>query len=241
MTATRLGPLVAALALSAVFLATGTARADVTRGFAVGVDSCQGAGVTQFCTPVPLVALPTDSMLLAEFVASTTHCSNIVAHLLVDGVERYQSVSLAPGQSTGGVDFGPVAAGVHKVAVQAEGVIGGCNSGSLASWRGTLTLTVSGVAGVDAAIAAPGVSVSVSTFVGGAPPTPAAVGASYTRPVSALGLTTLSAATYIPPNPVLPIVPIGSVAFVDLLFLGGDDESDHPAESGHPTESGHSW
>src|SRR5262249_37635616 len=152
-----------------------------------------------------------------------THCSDMVAHLLVDGVEQFASGVLAPGQGTGVHDFGPVAAGVHQVGVQAEGVLGGCNPGSLAIWSGTLSVTVSGVTEADAAVAAPGDSVSVSTVVGGSP-APAAVEASYTRPLDALGLATLSAATY-PTDPAIPIPTdpsIGSVAFVDLLLLGAE-------------------
>src|SRR5262249_37847235 len=207
------------LALSGASLAPGAAAADLTRSFAVGVNGCDDAFTSQLCTPVPTVALPTDGVLQVEFDASTTHCSDMVAHLLVDGVEQFASGVLAPGQGTGVQDFGPVSAGVHQVGVQAEGVFGGCNPGSLAIWSGTLSVTISGVSEADAAVAAPGDSVSVSTVVGGSP-APAAVEASYTRPLGALGLATLSAATYpgdpvIPPNPV-----IGSAAFVTLLLLG---------------------
>ena len=203
-----------------LFLMSGVAFADVTGSFAVGVNPCSGA--TQLCTPIPTVALPTDGVLKAQFVASTLHCSPIIAHLKVDGTERYVSGILAPGQATLVQDLGPVAAGVHDVSVQAEGVSGGCNGGYLASWSGTLTLTVSGVTDVDAEIAAPGDSVSVSTVVGGSP-APAGVAADYTRPVSAVGFATLSVATYIPPNPIIPPNPvIGSAAFVDLLLIGGN-------------------
>src|SRR5262245_39413018 len=213
----------AAPALATAVLANGAAAADLTRSFAVGVNGCDDAFTSQLCTPVPTVALPTDGVLQVEFDASTSHCSDMVAHLLVDGVEQFASGALAPGQGTGVQDFGPVAAGVHQVGVQAEGVLGGCNPGSLAIWSGTLSVTISGVTEADAAVAAPGDSVSVSTVVGGAP-APAAVEASYTRPLDALGLATLSTVTF-PTDPILPvdpILPIGSVAFVDLLLLGAD-------------------
>src|SRR5215475_882367 len=167
----------AALAFAGAVLPTGPAAADLTRSFAVGVNGCDDAFTSQLCTPVPTVALPTDGVLQVAFDASTTHCSDMVAHLLVDGVEQFTSGVLAPGQGTGVLDFGPVAAGVHAVGVQAEGVLGGCNPGSLAIWEGTLSLTVSGVSEADAAVAAPGESVSVSTVVGGSP-FPAAVEAS---------------------------------------------------------------
>jgi hypothetical protein len=167
----RLGALLVALLLAggASFLATGAA-ADVTGSYVVGVDPCDGA--TQLCTPVPTVALPTAGVLRAEFQASTLHCSTIVAHLLVDGLEKFTSGALVPGAGTGVQDFGVVPAGVHTVGVQAEGLPGGCNGGALVSWSGTLSLTISGATAADAAIAAPGETVNVSTVVGVPPPRP---------------------------------------------------------------------
>jgi hypothetical protein len=196
------------------------AAADFTGSFTVGVNGCADSATEQLCTPVPAVALPTDRVLKVAFDAASTHCSSIIAHILVDGVERFASAPLAPGEGTGLRDFGPVAAGVHQVAVQAEGVAGGCNSGSLAIWSGALSLTVSGLTDADAAVVAPGQSAAVSTMVGGSP-APAAVEAFYTRALDAFGFASLSVATY-PPGPVLPgdpALPVGSVAFLDLLLL----------------------
>ena len=215
------------------------AAADLTRSFAVGVNACDNA--VQLCTPIPTVALPTQGVLRVEFDASPTHCSSMIAHLLVNGVEQFASGALAPGEGTGEQDFGAIAAGVHQVGVQAEGVPGGCNPGSLAIWSGTLSLTVSGVTEADAAIAAPGDSVSISTVVG-ASPAPAAVEASYTRPFNAVGLATLSGATYLPGDPYIPgeaMLPIGSFAFVNLLLLGGgvDDELQARFIPGEPYSS----
>lgn len=224
LTPSRLRPLMlVAFALSGALSATGAAADDLTRSFDVGVGACDAAGFAQLCTPVPSVALPTDGVFRVAFDASINHCSAIIAHVLVDGVERFASGALPPGQSTGLLDFGPIAAGVHAVGVQAEGVTGGCNTGSLGSWEGTLSLTVSGITDADAAIAAPGGSVAISTAIAGSP-APAAVEATYTRPLDALGLATLAGATYIPGNPIIPgnpVLPAGSVAFVDLLLIGG--------------------
>src|SRR5258706_2125917 len=101
----------AALALSSTLSAAGATAADLTRSFAVGVDGCDAAQFTQFCTPVPTVALPTDGVLMVAFSASNNHCSAIIAHLLVDGVERFASGALQPGHGTAVKDFGPIAAG----------------------------------------------------------------------------------------------------------------------------------
>jgi len=199
----------------------------LTFSFAVHVDDCVAGATPQLCTPIPTVPLPTDGVLKVEFESANGQCSNVIAHLLVDGVERFVSGALPPGEGTGMQDLGPVAVGGHAVGVQAEGVVGGCNAGSLASWGGTLMLTVTGITATDGAIAAPGEAVHVSTVVN-ASPAPAAIDASYTRPADATGLATLVAATYYPPDPITPpdpIIPpnpiIGSVGFVDLRLVGG--------------------
>ena len=133
----RLRPLlVAAFAFSGALSAIDATAADLTRSFDVGVGACDAAANAQLCTPVPTIALPTDGVFRVAFNASSNHCSAIIAHVLVDGVEQFASGALAPGQGTGALDFGPIAPGVHSVGVQAEGVPGGCNAGSLASWEG---------------------------------------------------------------------------------------------------------
>jgi hypothetical protein len=167
------------------------------------------------------VAVPTEGALQVAFVASPDHCSDIIAHLLVDGVERSRSAPLAPGASTGVLDLGPVSPGTHQVGVQAEGILGGCNTGHLAAWSGTLSVGVSGLTAADTALVAAGDTATVSTVVSGSP-APAGVEATFTRSASADGLVTLTAATY-GQNPVaapqaLPIMPL---SFVDLLLFGG--------------------
>jgi hypothetical protein len=200
-----------------------SALADFTGSFPVGVNGCDNSATDQLCTPIPAVALPTDGVLKVDFTASTEHCSNIIAHILVDGVERFTSGALIPGASIGLQNLGPVAAGVHTVGVQAEGIVGGCNTGSLAIWEGDLALTVSGITDAQSAVVYPGDNITLSTLIDGPDPRPAAVSASYSRATSALGLSTLSVANF-PPGPVIPndpVLPVGSVAFLDLFLLGG--------------------
>lgn len=215
--------LLLAVAVAAVLLGGGrsTAFADQTFHFAVGVNGCDDAETQQLCTPVPSVALPTDGALQVQFTAAPSHCSDIVARIRVDGLEQFVSAPLAPGEGTGVLELGPVTAGVHHVGVQAEGVLGGCNPGSLAIWSGTLSLTVSGLTAADVAIAAPGEEVGISTLAGGA----AGLEAIYAHPASGTGLATLAGATYeqaFQPEPAPAIPLIGGVAFVDLLLLGGE-------------------
>jgi hypothetical protein len=97
----------------------------------------------------------TAGLLLVQYNASAGHCSDVRVHILVDGTERALSAFLAPGQSSGFLNVGPVAPGAHVVALQAEGRVGGCNAGFLLNWGGTAQVTVDGVAA--AAVPAPGV------------------------------------------------------------------------------------
>jgi hypothetical protein len=130
------------LVISSALLATAVAAADPAPTFAVGVDACENGTTQQLCTPVSTVSVTTDGPLQVEFSASPNHCSSVIAHVLVDGVERYVSGALAAGQSTGVQDLGPVAPGTHAIGVQAEGVVGGCNAGALLNWAGTLKVGV---------------------------------------------------------------------------------------------------
>jgi hypothetical protein len=105
----------------------------------VGVANCtQPEG--QLCPGIPS-APPIDARtptVKVAFSASSDHCSAIIAHIFVDGNEWGSSV-VAPGQSDGGHEI-PLGPGQHYIGVQAEGVTGGCNTGRLASWGGTLRI-----------------------------------------------------------------------------------------------------
>jgi hypothetical protein len=70
-------------------------------------------------------------------------CSDIRMHFWLDGHVAYTSAFLAPGDSTGFVNLGPVTPGVHTVLLQAEGREGGCNTGSFSSWSGLETFLLS--------------------------------------------------------------------------------------------------
>lgn len=99
----------------------------------ITVENCKKPW-TQLCKTIPTwdanITLPTN----VEVIADPTHCSDIIAHVLVDGREVAADV-LGPGESTAEYRL-PL--GEHTVGVQAEGVDGGCNRGYLAAWGGTL-------------------------------------------------------------------------------------------------------
>ena len=111
--------------------------------------------ISQLCNPPFTVPVTTTATLVAEFTASPSHCSEIRVRYLVDGVVVTGfSEPLAPGESTGEVDLGPVASGAHTVGVQAMGVLGGCNTGGLGLWAGELDVTTSILVGPPLTLAA---------------------------------------------------------------------------------------
>lgn len=103
----------------------------------ITVDQCQKPW-TQLCKPIR----SSDTMWHTQYLtpsnvwitADPTHCSDIIAHVRIDGRE-VGADRLAPGESTSEYR---VPEGEHTVGVQAEGVAVGCNRGYLAAWGGTV-------------------------------------------------------------------------------------------------------
>jgi hypothetical protein len=92
----------------------------------------------QHCPDIPKNSVNTFGPLVMQFTASTAGCSSLSVQILVDGVPRSLNV-LSPGQQTPAVRAW-VPSGTHEVAVQAVGVKGGCNSGTLTAWSGKLNV-----------------------------------------------------------------------------------------------------
>ena len=103
--------------------------------------TCTSTG--QVCTPAFEVPVTTNAVLQLQFTAAASHCSAIAVAFGVNGSYGLPSAPLNPGESTPIVDAGPVIPGTYLIAVQATGVLGGCNTGSLASWGGTLAVSTS--------------------------------------------------------------------------------------------------
>ena len=102
----------------------------------IEVPQCQPA-TAQLCPQIPTAGIGAIMSPTVSFTTNTNHCSDIIAHILVDGRE-YVSTKVGPGQPDGGHVF-RVNPGPHVVGVQAEGVRGGCNTtGTLLAWGGTL-------------------------------------------------------------------------------------------------------
>jgi len=106
---------------------------------------CTSTG--QLCNPPFETPVKTGSVLKIEYVVPG-HCSSIRLHIFVDGKEVTTTGFLGwPGASgqfaslpidTGILDLSPVTPGQHVLALQAEGQVGGCNSGQLIAWGGTV-------------------------------------------------------------------------------------------------------
>jgi hypothetical protein len=79
-------------------------------------------------------------ILRVQFTAASTNCSAISLDFQLDGFGVFLSDQLGPGDSTPAVDVGPVIPGTHLLTVQATGIEGGCNVGTLDTWGGILTV-----------------------------------------------------------------------------------------------------
>lgn len=110
----------------------------VTTTYNVEITCSPASG--QVCNPPYSTSISTADIVKIQFVAASTNCSAITLDFQEDGFDVYFSDQLAPGDSTPLVDVGPAIPGTHVLTVQATGVEGGCNVGTLASWSGTLTV-----------------------------------------------------------------------------------------------------
>jgi hypothetical protein len=111
----------------------------------------------QICNPVFTTSVETGNILRAEYIPPATHCASVRIHFWIDGVySRTSSYLASTGMpdlpaSTGLQDFRPVTAGTHTVGIQAEGQNGGCDTGYLGGWGGTLKVVRSDAVAAPAA------------------------------------------------------------------------------------------
>jgi IPTL-CTERM motif len=121
-------------------VASGLTEAQTTTSYPVSA-SCSGSG--QLCDTIATIPITTTGLLQAQFVGGAALCSNIRIHFLVDGAEVALTGFVGASGSTGFFNLGPVSSGSHTLGLQAEGQVGGCNSGTLGSWAGTAQVTTS--------------------------------------------------------------------------------------------------
>lgn len=100
--------------------------------------SCSAGG--QLCEPSFDIVLHASSLLAARFVLGPFTCSPFTIHASVDGsAVGSTEFSGTPGQELTLFTI-PVSPGAHSLSFQAEGQVGGCNSGDLIGWGGTLSV-----------------------------------------------------------------------------------------------------
>ncbi|MFO0836197.1 MAG: immunoglobulin domain-containing protein [Phycisphaerales bacterium] len=110
----------------------------VTESMPAGT-SCTMNG--QECGSLFEVERDTCGTLQVEYITSPGHCSNVGMRFYLDGALMIETPPVGPGVSTGVIDLGPVSPGRHVIGMEGIGETGGCNSGYLEAWAGTLNIT----------------------------------------------------------------------------------------------------
>ena len=128
--------------------------------------TCTSAG--QLCSPTFTTPVTTSGLLQVSVTMSASGCSNVAAHLLVDSVEVAVTPFLTPGQTSATFTLGPFTPGTHTLGVQGEGQLGGCNTGTLGSWGGSVQITVAAPAAITVPVPAPGLIATALVFLAGA-------------------------------------------------------------------------
>jgi hypothetical protein len=134
--------MVAGGGLAAVGFA-GPASADTVVDQPLGVGQCQ-PNTSQVCPQEPQVnyTLPGPGQIRAHYTADPGHCSDIEVRMAGDN-RTYGAypisewIRIGPGQTADSAKT-DVDSGAHFVSVQARGIEGGCNTGHLDAWGGTL-------------------------------------------------------------------------------------------------------
>jgi hypothetical protein len=95
---------------------------------------------SQTCAPRQGLSVTTSGgTFLVTFTAdgNPPSCAPGLAKIYIDGHQWGSPARLDPGQSTGH-DAIVATPGTHQVEVQMDGVLGGCNTGSMSGWSGNL-------------------------------------------------------------------------------------------------------
>ncbi len=130
----RTGVIAATIACAGLALESPATAKPFTQYNYIDVPNCpppQG----QVCGTVPTAYVGAVMAPSVSFTANFNHCSDMIAHVIVDGQE-VGSAQVGAGQSTPFYDLASYRS--HTVGVRAEGVLGGCNTGGVSAWGGTL-------------------------------------------------------------------------------------------------------
>ena len=133
----RTGVIAATVACAGLALASPAMAKPFTQDNYIEVPNCPQPQ-TQVCGTVPTATVGAVMAPSVSFTANGNHCSDMIAHVIVDGTE-VGSGQVGPGQTTQSFPMGSYRS--HTVGVRAEGVPGGCNVGYVSAWGGTLHFT----------------------------------------------------------------------------------------------------
>jgi hypothetical protein len=135
-------PAVAAALAGVAFASPAAAAVDQP----IEVSQCvHRSGDPQGCGQTPGAQIDTAGPgLTISFTASPQHCSDIQVTFLVDGNPVTGGMPVGPGQTVE-TTYAAARAGHHNVEVSAYGIPGGCNTGTLLSWKGILHVAPSPV------------------------------------------------------------------------------------------------
>lgn len=105
----------------------------------IEVAQCQPA-TSQLCPQSPEVPFTAgqNDKLQAQFTANSNHCSDILVRFNVDNYPQGDWLRASPGQTVSSPPFDR--SGAHVLSVTAKGVDGGCNTGVLNAWGGTVRI-----------------------------------------------------------------------------------------------------
>jgi hypothetical protein len=97
---------------------------------------------SQECNAVGESVVPADGDLFVEFRGDPKACADVIGHIYVNGVE-FGSDRTGPARNNfalyiNGADVPSWGDGKYHVTMRADGVPGGCNTGSMSGWAGTL-------------------------------------------------------------------------------------------------------
>jgi hypothetical protein len=133
-------------ALTAMFVAVAAAGVALAPPAAalhleqyIEVPQCQPA-TSQVCAQSPEVRFTAgQDDLQVQFTANANHCSDILVRFNVDNYPQGDWLQVGPGQT---VSYPSVrtSGGDHVLSVTAKGIDGGCNTGVLNSWGGTVRI-----------------------------------------------------------------------------------------------------
>jgi hypothetical protein len=105
----------------------------------IEVAQCQPA-TGESCPQSPEVRFTAgqNDSIQAQFTANANHCSDIFVRFNVDGYPQGDWVRVSPSQTVSSPSFNR--SGDHVLSVTAKGIEGGCNTGVLNSWGGTVRI-----------------------------------------------------------------------------------------------------